>query len=137
MFSLLNFSEFNLTILYSLDRWAIFGHFNRTGKLIVAQFAIEPLPIIEGIILDNQVSTGCVRRGPFQTRCDDPDCIECDGALTELTYLWSIFVPPMLGRSLMRILPIKSQYKNDETNKHGNIGPEYVDWDKLERGSSE
>ena len=102
----------------------------------MAQFAIEPLPIIEGIILDNQVSTGCVRRGSFQTRCDDPDCIECGGTLTELTYLWSIFVPPMLGRSLMRILPIKSQYKNDETNKHGNIGPDYVDWDKLERGSS-
>ena len=121
---------------FLLDRWAIFGHFNRTGKLIVAQFAVEPLPIIDGIILNNQVSTGCVRRKSFQTRCEDPDCIECDGKLMDLTYLWSMYVPPMLARSLMRILPIKTQYKNHETDKYGNISPECVDWDKLERGAS-
>ena len=102
----------------------------------MAQFSIEPLPIIEGIILDNQVATGCVRRRPFQTRCDDPGCLECDGAMTDLQFLWSLYVAPILARSLLRILPIKSQYRDIETDKHGNIRPDYIDWDKLERGAS-
>ena len=103
----------------------------------MAQFAIEPLPVIDGIIHDNEVSTGCVRRGPFQTRCEDAECVECDGVLMDLTFLWSLFVPPMLARALLRLLPLKTRSKEVEIDKYGNISPEDVDWDKLERGASE
>ena len=103
----------------------------------MAQFAIEPLPVIDGIITDQQVSTGCVRRLPFQTRCQDPDCIECDGSTMDLTYLWSLFVPPMLARALLKVLPLKTQYQKVESENYGNISPECIDWDRLERGASE
>ena len=103
----------------------------------MAQFAIEPLPVIDAIITTNHVSSGCVRRKPFQTRCDDPDCNECDGSIMDLTYLWSLFVAPMLARSLLKILPLKTESKSVETDKYGNISPDDVDWDRLERGASE
>ena len=101
-------------IIY-LDRWSTFGHYNRIGKLNRAQFSLEPLPILDGIIMDNQVSTACIRRGPFQARCADPDCVECDGLFVDLTYLWSTNVPPTLARAVLKILPLKSRAKKAET----------------------
>ena len=126
----------NLVVTTILDRWAVFGHYDRMGKLMGAQFCIEPLPIIDGIIINHQVSTGCLRRRPFQTRCLDLDCIECDGVYFDLEYLWSMNVPPMLARALFKILPIKKEYQNIETEHFGNLSPNHVDWDRLERGLS-
>ena len=45
-------------------------------------------------------------------------------------------VPPMLARALFKILPIKKEYQNIETEHFGNISPNHVDWDRLERGYS-
>ena len=119
-----------------IDRWATFGHFNRIGKLNTAQFAIEPLPVIDAIIIGHQVSTGCLRRLPFHTRCLDFDCFECDGIYLDLEHLWSINVAPTVARALLKILPIKKNCTFVETNGYGNISPDHVDWDKLERGFS-
>ena len=118
------------------DRWSTFGHFDRVAKLIVAQFAIEPLPIIDAVIIGHQVSTGCLRRLPFHNRCLDYDCVECDGIYLDLEHLWSINVAPTLARALLKILPIKKNFQYVETRGYGNISPEHVDWDKLERGLS-
>ena len=122
--------------MFNLDRWANFGYYNRTAKLSRAQFAIEPLPVLDAIIIGNQVSTGCVRRRPFQSRCLDLDCVECDGIFVDLTLLWSSNVAPILVRALLRILPLKKGSFKVETDGFGNIGPDDIDWDKLERGAS-
>ena len=93
-------------ILTCIDRWAVFGHYDRVAKLIAAQFSIEPLPVLDGIILDHQVVSNCQRRRPYEPRCRDLDCIECDGIFVDLTFLWSMNVAPMLARALFKILPI-------------------------------
>ena len=106
------------------------------AKLSRAQFAIEPLPILDAIIMDHQVSTACIRKLPFQLRCLDPDCDECVGITMDLQFLWSSNVAPMLARSVLKILPIKSSAKEVETAAFGNIRPTDIDWDRLERGVS-
>ena len=79
----------------------------------------------------------CPRKLPFQGRCLDMDCDECEGVYTDLTFVWSLYVAPLLARSLLRVLPLKSASRSVETTGFGNISPEDIDWDKLERGASE
>ena len=104
--------------------------------MIVAQFAIEPLPVLDGIIIGHQVVSNCQRRLPYHPRCLDLDCIECDGIFVDLTFLWSLNVAPMLARALFKILPIKTSSRDKILKKFGNITPDDVDWDRLDRGYS-
>ena len=106
------------------------------GKLNGAQFAIEPLPILDGIIIGHQVVSNCLRRPPFMPRCLDLDCIECDGTFIDLTYVWSMNVAPILARALFKILPIKTSSHDKVVKNFGNVSPDDVDWDKLDRGIS-
>ena len=85
--------------------------------------------------MGHQVSSSCLRRGPFQVRCLDPDCVECEGIYLDLTFIWSLFVAPLLARSLLRVLPLKDGC-TAETHGYGNIGPKDIDWERLESGKS-
>ena len=91
-------------------------------------YAIEPLPIIHSILIDNHTSTSCRRRRKFQLRCEDRDCIECAGVFVDLTSIWSMYLPPILARVVLGLLPKKTN--NDLTN-FGNISPGDIDWQYL------
>jgi len=86
------------------------------------------MPIIWGVIVDNHTSTGCIRRPKFQLRCDDLECVECAGVFLDLTYVWSVYVAPLLAKSVLGLLPKKNN--NDLTN-FGNICPSDIDWEYL------
>ena len=86
--------------------------------------------------MEHQVVSNCARRPAFQFHCLDLDCIECDGAFVDLTYLWSLNVAPMLARALFKILPIKTIAQDRIRKNFGNISPDDIDWDKLDRGYS-
>ena len=42
----------------------------------------------------------------------------------------------MIARAILKILPIKKSAQDVETKSFGNIRPDDVDWDKLQRGAS-
>ena len=123
------------TVETILDRWSVFGHYNRIAKFTAAQMAFEPYAILHAIILSNQTCSVCPRRNPFQTKCEDPGCPECRGQYLDLTYCWSNNLPAMIARGLIGQLPIKREHRRYLSVNFGNIRPDMVDWDKLERSS--
>ena len=111
-----------------LDRWSTYGHLDKTGKLIVIMFAIEPMPVLHGFLISHHTSTGCLRRGKFQLRCSDPGCFECYGVFIDLSNVWSLYIAPVIARVIIGLLPKKVD--KDHVN-FGNICPSDIDWDKL------
>ena len=95
---------------------------------------MEEAPIIHCILIDHHTSTGCLRRRPFQVRCDDRGCIECLGVFLDLTYVWSIYYSPLLARSIIGLLPKRT---NADLTNHGNCTPSDIDWDYLKNQGSE
>ena len=118
-----------------LDRWYVYGLYNLTGKLNAAQHAIEPMPIIHGIILANQPGSVCLRRGPFQIRCDEPTCWECRLQFLDLVHVWSVYVAPLLARHLISLLPLKKSRMHIVNIQFGNFSPDDIDWERLERAN--
>ena len=104
------------------------------AKLSVAQIAFEPYAVLHALLLANQVCSICPRRKFMQTRCDDPGCDECRGQYFDLTYCWSNNIPALIARLLIGQLPIKREHRRFLDANFGNIRPDMIDWDRLERG---
>ena len=91
------------------------------------------MPIIHGIVLSNQPGSVCPRRGPFQVRCDVPNCWECRLQFLDLVHVWSIYVAPLLARQLIGLLPLKKNRMHIVNIQYGNFSPDDIDWERLER----
>ena len=96
-----------------------------------AQHAIEPMPIIHGILLTNQACSVCPRRGPFQVHCGVPNCWECRLQYMDLVNVWSLYVAPLLARQLIALLPLKRDRMHLQNTQFGNFSPDDIDWDRL------
>ena len=81
--------------------------------------------------MDNQPASVCIRRRPFQVRCDFDDCDECEGIILDLTNLQSDSVPPMLAQQILDQLPKKEEFKSNSSTNYGHTTPEEIDWDLL------
>ena len=88
---------------------------------------MEAPPIIHGIITANQISTVCEKRKPFQLRCEDEECVECDGLYMDLEFVWSLYIAPLLARTVIGQLPKKKARKFVETDMFGCISPNDID----------
>ena len=79
------------------------------------------MPIIHGIILNNQACSVCPRRGPFQIRCDTENCWECRGQFIDLVAVWSMFVAPLLARVVIGLLPLRAERRHIQNAYFGNL----------------
>lgn len=118
-----------------LDRWTVFGLHSKLGRLITAQHAIEPMPVIHSIILNNQTCSVCLRRKPFQLRCETENCWECRGQFLDLVAVWSLFVAPLLARVIIGLLPLRPERKHIQNAYFGNFNPDDIDWARLDRAN--
>ena len=98
-----------------VDAYSAYGEYNWTGKLFVADLALEKAAVLKTISVRNDSSQNCTRSLGFQPSCSYLQCRLCSSFCVMLTNVGARGTIGIVGQQLLDQLP---QIDNDIRYAH-------------------